>query len=51
VQAKSAFAWASAVQRVADKWVTFVRHPRTNLMTAARPEELHFDKRVVAHDA
>ncbi len=33
-----------SIERVADKWVTFMRHPRTNLMTAAWAEEFHFDK-------
>ena len=51
MQAKSTFAWTPAVQRVADKRVTFMRHPRANLMTAARPEEFHFDKSVVADHA
>ena len=40
-----------SIERVADKWVTFMRHPRANLMTAAWAEEFHFDKCVVAHHA
>ena len=35
-----------SIERVADKWVTFMRHTRANLVPSSWAEQFNFDKRV-----